>query len=254
MSDSVGIAREGEIAILSLDRPEKLNAITTELRTAFIEAMAELAADDDIAAVVLTGVGRAFSAGQDLSQAVAFGPDDVAEQSALALRFFNTVRHLEKPCVVALNGIAAGAGFQLALMADLRIAHAGVRMGQPEVKAGLPSVIGSAIMAWYLGQAANVELSLTGRFLTAEEARHLGLISEIVPEAEVLATAVAKARELTQLPPLAFRLTKRAFAEATDAALEAAIRKATAMQREAYASGEPTRVMTAFLESRAKKI
>ena len=109
-------------------------------------------------------------------------------------------------------------------------------------------------MAWYLGQAANVELSLTGRFLTAEEARHLGLISEIVPEAEVLATAVAKARELTQLPPLAFRLTKRAFAEATDAALEAAIRKATAMQREAYASGEPTRVMTAFLESRAKKI
>jgi enoyl-CoA hydratase/carnithine racemase len=252
MAELIGIERDGEVAVLSLRRPEKMNAITTELRAAFIEAMAGLAADDRVAAVVLTGAGRAFSAGQDLSQAVAFTAADVPAQSALALRFFNAVRHLEKPCVVALNGIAAGAGFQLALMADRRIAHAGVRMGQPEVRAGLPSVIGSAIMSWYLGQAANVELSLTGRLLDAEEARALGLVSEIVPEAEVLGRAVEAAAELAALPPLAFRLTKRAFAEATDDALAAAIDKATAYQSQAYDSGEPARVMTAFLEGRGK--
>jgi enoyl-CoA hydratase/carnithine racemase len=252
MGELIGIEREGAVAVLRLQRPAKLNAISTQMRRDFIEAMAGLAADDSVAAVVLTGAGRAFSAGQDLGEAVAFTAADVPEKSALALRFFNSVRHLEKPCVAALNGIAAGAGFQLALMADLRIAHAGVRMGQPEVKAGLPSVIGSAIMAWYLGQAANVELSLTGRLLEAEEAARLGLVSEIVAEADVLATAKMRAVELSQLPPLAFRATKRTFAEAGDAALAAAIRKATGLQQEAYASGEPARVMTAFLESRKK--
>ena len=253
MPELITLSREDDIAVLTLNRPDKLNAFTTEMRLAVIAAFEELASDDGVRGVVLTGAGRAFSAGQDLSQSIAFTAADVPKQSEVALRFFRTVRGLEKPCIAALNGVAAGLGFQLSLMADLRVAHAGVRMGQPEVKAGLPSVIGSAIMTWYLGQAANVDLSLTGRLMEAEEAHRLGLINRIVAADEVLSTAIALARELAAQPPLAFRLTKRAFAEATDAHLAAALAKAAEYQQQAYASGEPAAVMGAFLERRGKR-
>lgn len=249
----IELEREGTTAILRFARPEKLNAFNGEMRLALIEAVDRLAVDDGVEALVLSGKGRAFSAGQDLSESVGFTAEDAPRQSALALRFFRSLRGFEKPCVAAVNGIAAGLGFQIALMADFRIAHAGVRMGQPEVKAGLPSIIGSCIMSWYLGQAANADLSLSGRLIEAEEALRLGLLSRVVPEAEVLPAAVALAGELAAQPPLAFRLTKRNFARKTDAELEAALAQAAEDQARAYASGEAGRIMRGFLERRGDK-
>jgi enoyl-CoA hydratase/carnithine racemase len=198
----------------------------------------------------LTGAGRAFSAGQDLSESVNFTAADAPRQNILALSFFRALRGFEKPMVAALNGLALGLGFQIALMCDFRVAHAGVRLGQPEVKAGLPSVIGSCIMSWYLGQAANADLSLSGRMLEAEEGRSLGLITRIVPEAEVLPVALALAAEMAARPPLAYRLTKRNFALRSDAELAAALARAADYQAQAYASGEAGSVMRAFLGKR----
>jgi len=246
----IELEHDGRIAILNFARPEKLNAFNGAMRLALIEAVDRLAADEAVEALVLTGRGRAFSAGQDLAESVGFTAEDAPRQSALALRFFRALRGFEKPCVAAVNGIAAGLGFQIALMADFRIAHAGVVMGQPEVRAGLPSIIGSCIMSWYLGQAANAELSLTGRLLEAEEALRLGLLSRIVAPDEVLPAARALAAELAALPRLAFRLTKRNFARKTDAELAAALAQAAEDQAQAYASGEAGRVMRAFLEKR----
>ena len=200
MHESMQVERRGAFAILRFNRPEKLNAFNAATRRALIEAMDGMAADDGVAGLVLTGAGRAFSAGQDLSESVNFTAEDAPRQSELALSFFRALRGFEKPMVAALNGVAVGLGFQIALMADFRIAHAGVRMGQPEVRAGLPSVIGSCIMSWYLGQAANADLSLSGRMLAAEEALRLGLITRIVGEDEVLDTALALAREMAAQP------------------------------------------------------
>ena len=250
MHESMQVERRGAFAILRFNRPEKLNAFNAATRRALIEAMDGMAADDGVAGLVLTGAGRAFSAGQDLSESVNFTAEDAPRQSELALSFFRALRGFEKPMVAALNGVAVGLGFQIALMADFRIAHAGVRMGQPEVRAGLPSVIGSCIMSWYLGQAANADLSLSGRMLAAEEALRLGLITRIVGEDEVLDTALALAREMAAQPSLAYRLTKRNFALKTDAELAAALAQAADYQAQAYASGEAGRVMRAFLSKR----
>lgn len=249
----IELEHDGRIAILSFARPEKLNAFNAEMRLALIEAVDRLAEDEATDALVLTGRGRAFSAGQDLSESVGFTAEDAPRQSRLALRFFRSLRGFEKPCVAAVNGIAAGLGFQIALMADYRITHAGVVMGQPEVKAGLPSIIGSCIMSWYLGHAANADLSLSGRLIDAGEALGLGLVNRIVPEAEVLSAARALARELAAQPRLAFRLTKRNFARKTDAELEVALAQAAEDQAQAYASGEAGRVMREFLDKRSWK-
>jgi enoyl-CoA hydratase/carnithine racemase len=250
MAELMQVERREAFAVLSFNRPEKLNAFNAEARRALIAEVDALAADDAVAGLVLTGRGRAFSAGQDLSESVDFTAADAPRQNELALRFFRALRGFEKPMVAALNGVAVGLGFQIALMCDFRVAHSGVRMGQPEVRAGIPSVIGSCIMSWYLGQAANADLSLSGRMLGAEEAKALGLVTCIVPEAEVLETALALAAEMAQQPPLAYRLTKRNFALKTDAELSAALARAADYQGQVYASGEAGRVMRAFLEKR----
>lgn len=244
----IEIEHDGAIAVLSFARPEKLNAFNAEMRRAVIDAVDDLGRDEAVEGLVLTGQGRAFSAGQDLSESVNFTAADAPRQNELALRFFRALRGFEKPLVAALNGIAVGLGFQVALVSDFRIAHAGVLMGQPEVRAGLPSVIGSCIMSWYLGQAANADLSLSGRMIAAEEAERLGLVTRLVAEDQVRPAAVALARELASRPRLAYRLTKRNFAEKTDAELAAALAQAAQYQAQAYASGEAGRVMRAFLD------
>lgn len=248
----IELEHDGATAILHFARPEKLNAFNADMRRQVIETVDRLAADEAVAALVLSGRGRAFSAGQDLSESVHFTAADAAGQNALALRFFRSLRGFEKPCVAALNGLAVGLGFQIALMADFRIAHAGVSMGQPEVRAGLPSIIGSCIMSWYLGQAANADLSLSGRLLPAEEAARLGLLTRLVPEAEVLPAALALAAEMAAQPRLAYRLTKRNFARKTDAELAGALAQAAEYQAQAYASGEAGEVMQAFLDKRGR--
>jgi enoyl-CoA hydratase/carnithine racemase len=250
MAESIQLERRGDFAMLRFNRPEKLNAFDAETRRALVRAVDALAADVSVKGLVLTGAGRAFSAGQDLAESVNFTAADAGPQNALALTFFRALRGFEKPLVAALNGLALGLGFQIALLCDFRIAHAGVLMGQPEVKAGLPSVIGSCIMSWYLGQAANADLSLSGRMLEAEEGRSLGLITRIVPEAEVLPVALALAAEMAARPPLAYRLTKRNFALRSDAELAAALARAADYQAQAYASGEAGSVMRAFLGKR----
>jgi enoyl-CoA hydratase/carnithine racemase len=251
MDERVKVSREGEIAVVRLDRPGALNAIDSPMRAVLIEAFAALQGDEAVGAVVVTGAGeRAFSAGQDLAEAAAFELPDVETWMRQQSATLAAVRSMDKPVVAAFNGLAVGLGFQIGLLCDLRVGHAGIRLGQPEVRVGLASILGSYLMSLHLGHAQNVELSLMGRMIDGVRAKELGLLTELVAPEEVMPRAMALARELAALPRTALSLTKRRFREATQTEFDAACRASVAFHVEGYRSGEPQAIMRRFLAER----
>jgi enoyl-CoA hydratase/carnithine racemase len=162
------------------------------------------------------------------------------------------LRSLNKPLVMALNGTAAGSAFQVALLGDIRVGHPGVRMGQPEINAGIASTTGPWIMSEMLGMSRTIELTLTGRLMDAEECVRIGLIHYLVPADEVFDKALEIATDLAAKPPVAMRLDKQRFREMTEPGFKSAIEAGARIQREAYDSGEPARMMEAFFRQRAK--
>lgn len=241
---------EDGVATVTLARPEASNAVNEALRSEFIRELQALNAAAPVAAIVLTGAGRSFCAGQDLREAAAMTAAGVPAWQAQQRAMYQCLRDLDKPCVAALNGAAAGAGFQLALCADLRVAHAGVRLGQPEVKAGIASIVGSWMMTLHLGLSRNVALSLGGELIAAEEAHALGLVHQLVAPEEVLPAARRRALALAAVPPVAFRLTKQRFREMTQAGFDEACVAGARFQAACYAAGEPQRVLSERLAAK----
>lgn len=197
-----------------------------------------------VKAVILTGAGdRAFSAGQDLDEAAAFTADDVERWFTRQHAMFAAVRAMNKPTVAALVGVAAGAGYQLALYCDVRVGHPELRIGQPEVKTGLGSILGSSQMMWHLPLSVNAELSLTGELIGGERAHQLGLVNYLVERNLVLDKAWEIARLLALHPPHAIKLTKERLRELTQAQFDDILVAAKTYQKRAYESGEPQRFM-----------
>ena len=253
MSDVLLSEMRSGTLLLTLNRPKSLNAVSAELRRALTARMAAAEADEAVKAVVLTGAGRAFCAGQDLGEAASYEMGDIRAWGDEMRAMYQSIRALSKPCVAAFNGIAAGAGMQVGLCADLRITHEDARIGQPEVRAGLGSVVGSYFMSLHVGHGANRELSLTGALVDGRRAYEIGLVNRVVPEAEVLTAAFAAADELRQVPGQAFRLTKQRFCAVTQAGFDDATAAGVRASLEAYASGEPQRIMRAFIAARGKQ-
>ncbi|AXK36339.1 enoyl-CoA hydratase/isomerase family protein [Streptomyces armeniacus] len=250
-----GTGTETYVAEVTLDRPGKLNAWTAGMRAELVAALDALGADEHCRALVLTGAGSAFCAGQDLAETAAFDPGDHAAAEAWIDdfgRLFRAVRNLDKPTVAAVNGVAAGSGFQYALLADLRIGHPGSRMGQPEVLSGIPSITGIWAMWNVLGRAKTTEFALSGRLVDGTEAHRLGLLTRLAAEDEVKAEARAEAQRLVELPPGAVALTKGRIRELDDAALDEALDAAKKVHTAAYATGEPQREMARFLAGRRR--
>lgn len=256
-TETVLVRREpipgGTVGVVTLNRPAKLNAWTHDMRTRLVAAFAELGADEDCRAVVITGAGRAFCAGQDLSETAAIDQSDHAAAEAWIDGFdvlYRAVRDIDKPTIAAINGVAAGSGFQFALLADLRVGHAGVRMGQPEVRSGIPSITGIWAMWDILGKAKTIEFTLTAELVDGVEAQRLGLLTRLVDEDAVVDGAIALAAKLAELPPGAVELTKARLREIDDAALTDAVEAAKKVHAAAYATGEPQREMDRFLNKR----
>lgn len=254
MQHFVLLAREAEVTVLTLNRPEVLNAWHRPMREALLTALDACEADPNCRAIVLTGAGeRAFGAGQDLNETKTFDEDRaeewIEEWRALYLR----IRTLSKPLICALNGLAAGSAFQVALLCDIRVGHDGSKMGQPEINSGIASSLGPWIMREMLGLSRTTELVLTGRMMSGEEAHRIGLIHYLVPAAEVRERAMSVARELAGKAPLAMRLDKARLHEMTVEGLLDGLDSGVRMQRESYGSGEPARLMAAFLDRRGKQ-
>jgi enoyl-CoA hydratase len=238
------------IAVVSLNRPQALNAINEDMRRALPPALAALNDDTTVRAVVVSGAGeRAFSAGQDLAEGARYTIDDVERWFSELHAAYAAVRAIDKPTVAAVVGVAAGAGYQIALYCDLRVTHAEARIGQPEVKTGLGSILGTSLMMWHLPFGINAELSLTGELISGERAYQLGIVNALVAREAVFDEALARARALAALPPNALRLTKQRMRELTQTQFEDILVAAKRYQRLAYESGEPQRTMPRLLEA-----
>src|SRR5678809_52927 len=175
MPKFIKIEQDGDVAVVTLNRPEVMNAWNAAMRVEVTETMKRLNADKAVRAIVMTGAGdRDFCAGQDLNETKTFDADRAAEWIEEWRRMYGAIRALDKALVAALNGVAAGSAFQVALLTDVRIAHPGVKMGQPEINSGIASTLGPWLMREMLGLSRTVELTLSGRMMDAEECHRIG--------------------------------------------------------------------------------
>jgi len=254
MQDSVLAEIRGTVGILTLNRPQVLNAWNAPMRARLVEVLDEMEANETVRAIVLTGAGdKAFGAGQDLNETKTFDPDRAELWIGEWERLYDRIRSLSKPIVAALNGVAAGSAFQVSLLCDLRVGHDGVTMGQPEINSGIASTTGPWIMRELIGLGRTIDLTLTGRMMDAEECYRIGVINRLVPKEKVLEEALALAGDLAGKPPVAMRLDRARFREVTEAGFRDSLAAGVRNQREAYATGEPARMMEEFLAHRAAR-
>jgi 2-(1,2-epoxy-1,2-dihydrophenyl)acetyl-CoA isomerase len=242
---------------LTLNRPDVLNSVTRELSAELQRALRDAAADDAVRAVLLTGAGRGFCAGQDLGEAMpADGeiPDlgDFVRQSWNPV--ISAIRHLEKPVVCAVNGVAAGAGANLALACDIVFAASHATFVQSFAKIGvIPDSGGTFILPRLVGLHRASVLTMLAEKLTAEQAKELGLVYQVVAPEALVETAFETAKHLATQPTRALGLIKRAFNHSLGVDLDAQLKYEEDLQREAGRTADYAEGVRAFLEKRAPR-
>jgi len=245
-------ALEGGVLTLTLNRPEVLNALNEQLTADLHDGLRFAERTPEVRCVVLTGAGRGFCSGQDLrertgGEAVSYGDSLRRRYSPVILR----MRTMEKPVIAAVNGVAAGAGCNLALAADLRIASERASFIEVFSRVGLvPDSGGTFTLPRLVGLGKALELAFTADPVDAHEALRLGLVNRVVPHDELMAHTLALATRLAQGPTRAFGLTKRAFNYALTASLEATLEYEAHLQEIAGRTADHREGVAAFLEKR----
>ncbi|GBD42762.1 1,2-epoxyphenylacetyl-CoA isomerase [bacterium HR40] len=248
-------AVEGGVAELTLNRPDRLNALDEAAHAALAHHLARIAADSSIRAVLLTGAGRGFCAGQDLSERLAREGSDAPDLGDTLERLYNplvrSLRTLDKPVVCAVNGVAAGAGVSLALACDIVLAARSASFVLAFARIGLVPDSGAT---WFLprlvGEARARALALLGEKVSAEQACAWGLVWKVVDDQRLLDEARTLARLLATGPTRAFALTKRALAATWDQPLDSQLALERDLQREAGQTADYREGVRAFLEKR----
>ncbi len=242
------------VLTLTLNRPERLNAVDPTLAEALPLAMAEAARDDAVRVVVITGAGRGFCAGLDLGAGSTVPTDRHARLDAYYWvgRWVQSITACEKPVIAAVNGAAAGAGFGLALACDLRLVSASAKCTAGYVRRGLSPDAG---VSWFLprlvGHARAMDIVLTGRDVAAAEAERIGLVTAIYPDDGFADAVAAYALRLAAGPPVAFALTKRLMLASANATLDTQLRDELTHIKSCFATADVREAMTAFSEKRA---
>jgi len=227
MSDVLLSEDRGAVRVLTMNRPDKLNALNTALTEALLDALRATDDNDGVGAVVLTGAGRAFCAGADVSEfssLTADAPDAVAARGDLTMRLHGIFPKLAKPVVAAVRGHAVGGGCGLALACDMVIASETARFGYPEIKRGIVAAVVMANLVRQVGRKAAFELVALGESVPPEKAQTLGMVNRIVADAQLIDEAVAVAEKLAAFPRPAMTATKRAFHQVADLALDEALK------------------------------
>ena len=240
------------VATITLDRPDALNALTVALKEELLVAFERVAADPAVRAVVLTGAGRAFCAGQDLRERLQ--PDAAPLDTEIRVRYnplIRAMRGLPQPIVGAINGTAAGAGASLAFACDIRIAAEGASFMLAFGRVGLiPDSGATWLLPRLVGGAKAAELALTADPLSAVDAERFGLVARVVPADALLAEAHALAARLAAGAPRALALTKRALDASWDATLEEQLEAEAVLQGAAGATADHAEGIAAFIERR----
>jgi enoyl-CoA hydratase len=209
---SVLFEKKDHIAVITINRPEALNAINYEVLTGLSKAVDSVEKDDDIYVAVVTGTGKAFVAGADISQMKDFNPVQALAFAEFANAVFSRLEGMPKPSIAAVNGYALGGGCELAMSCDIRIAGTRAKFGQPEVGLGItPGFGGTQRLPRLVGSSKAKELILTAENIGAEEALRIGLVSRVVPDAELMNAAMELANKIVKNAQVAVRQSKSAI-------------------------------------------
>ena len=252
MFENLLLAREGATALVTVNRPQVLNALNANTLDELRRVMLDLGGDTAVRAVVVTGAGdKAFVAGADISELADLSPARAQEHARMGQRVFDIIEHLGKPVIAAINGFALGGGCELAMACTLRLAASTARLGQPEVNLGIPpGFAGTQRLARLVGKGVALEMLLTGRHITAEEAYRIGLVNRVVAPADLLTEARALAGELAGKAPLAARFILDAVNRGTDGSFEQGAFLEASLFGLAFSTADMREGTRAFLDKR----
>ncbi|MFM8766887.1 MAG: enoyl-CoA hydratase [Rubrivivax sp.] len=237
------------VALVRLHRPEATNALSLELQHQLAQAFTDLAGDDTVRCIVLTGGEQVFAAGGDIRSMVEATPVDILQRHTE--RLWAPIQHCPKPVIAAVCGYAFGGGAELAMHCDITIAGEGASFAQPEIRIGImPGIGGTQRLVRAVGKFNALRMLLTGRPVTAEEARVMGLVSLVVPDAQVMEEALAMARTIAGMPPLAAQQIKEVVLAGLDAPLETALMLERKANQLLFATRDQKEGMQAFIDKR----
>jgi enoyl-CoA hydratase len=243
---------KGAVTLITLNRPQALNALNSQVLEELIAAFAAFENDPGQRCAILTGSGeKAFAAGADIKEMSEKPAAEFFAEDFFGKWTSHIVKAVRKPWIAAVNGFALGGGCELAMMADFIIAADSARFGQPEIKLGVgPGMGGSQRLTRAIGKAKSMEMCLTGRMMGAEEAERAGLVARVVPLASLIKEALKTANEIAAMPPLAAIANK----EMVNAAFETTLDQGLVMERRIFqiltATEDKTEGMAAFIEKR----
>ncbi len=245
------LERRGRVAVITINRPQKLNALNIQTRAEGAAALDELRDDESVRVVVITGAGeKAFVAGADIAEFE--GRTAVSQRDVMTARsLFTAVDTFPKPVIAMINGFCLGGGCELALSCDIRVASDNARFGQPEINLGIiPGGGGTQRLTRLVGEGKAMELILTGDMIDAQTAYNLGLVNLVVPAADLEAKTLELANRIADKSPVALRMAKEAVKTAARSSLDEGLRREIDLFALTFSSADKDEGVRAFLEKR----
>lgn len=245
--------KEEKIAIVTINRPKALNALNSETLLEIDSIIDKIAVDDDILAVILTGSGKAFVAGADISEMKDLNASGGRKFGILGNKVFRKLENLEKPVIAAVNGFALGGGCEISMACDIRIASSKAKFGQPESGLGItPGFGGTQRLARLVGLGMAKELIYTAKMIKADEAFRIGLVNKVVEPDVLMDEAKTLANQIISNAPIAVRLCKSAINRGIQTDIDTGIAYESEVFGECFATEDQKEGMGAFLEKRSK--
>ena len=247
----VTLERNGAVGVITMNRPEALNALNGQVLADLSVVLDEVANDDSILVAIVTGAGRSFVAGADIGQMSTLTPTEAKKFGLFGNEVFLKLENLAKPTIAAVNGFALGGGCELSMSCDIRIAAANAKFGQPECNLGiLPGFGGTQRLARLVGKGRAKELIFTCDYISADEAYRIGLANKVVPQEELMDTCIAMAEKILSKGSYAISLAKMCIETGMDTDLDSGLDMEATNFGLAFATGDKKEGMTAFLEKR----
>ncbi len=247
MTELVRMEREGAVGIVTIDRPDRLNALNDEVMEGVVSGLEELDADEAIRCLILAGGEKAFAAGADIGEMSAMTA--TAMYASRRAERWDRIRRIRKPLVAAVSGFCLGGGCELAMLCDLIVCSSSARFGQPETNVGiLPGAGGTQRLVRAVGKSVAMDVILSGRFLTAEEALSFGLVARVADDWLGEARSVADA--IAEKPPISTRIAKELVLQAFEVPLASGVEAERRGFALAFASEDAREGLLAFVEKR----
>ena len=247
------VVNEGNVAIVTINRPKAMNALNSETLKELDVAFDELSTADNVLCVILTGEGRAFVAGADISEMKSLNAMEGRKFSILGNKVFRKIESMEKPVIAAVNGFALGGGCEISMSCDIRIASTKAKFGQPEVGLGIiPGFGGTQRLARHVGLGMAKQLIFTAEIIKADEALRIGLVNKVVEPEALMEEAKALANAIAMQAPIAVKLAKVSLNKGMQCDIDTAIAYESEVFGECFATEDQTEGMSAFLEKRDK--